>query len=145
LKYYYSIPFDTKSLVDKKRHPLCDIKESVQMNINLIIKTHFREYRYNSTYGCFIWNQDYSSVTSVSKWIDELNSSILSSIEINESRINNVEVKLDLEEADVLEKFKNQPLRLKHKITISIKGVIKHLNEPFEHIEYLFFSPLSVG
>jgi len=145
VKYYYTIPFDTKALVEKKKHPLCEIKESVQMNINLILKTHFHECRYNSSYGCFIWNKDYSSVTNLSTWIDELRSSILSAIEKNETRINKVEVKLNLEKAEVFEEFKAQPLRLKHKITIGIKGVIKHLNEPFEQFEYLFFSPLSIG
>lgn len=144
VKYYYSIPFDAKALLEKKKHPLCEIKDSVQMNINLIIKTHFRECRYNSSYGCFIWSKDYSSITNISKWIDELNSSILSSIEKNESRVNKVEVKLELEEAEISERFRNQPLRLKHKITINIKGIIKHLNEPFEYLEYLFFSPLSI-
>jgi len=46
---------------------------------------------------------------------------------------------------EVFEKFKGQPLRLKHKLTIEIKGVITHLNEPFAQYEFLFFSPLSVA
>lgn len=145
MKYYYNIPFDTKVLIEKQKHSLCEIKESVQMHINLIIKTHFKEYRYNNTFGCFIWNQDYSTVTSISKWFDELASSIQCSIENNETRINKVEVKLGLEEAEVFARFKDQPLRLKHKLTIEIRGIIKHLNEPFEHFEYLFFSPLSIA
>jgi hypothetical protein len=145
VKYYYNIPFDTKVLIEKQKHSLCEIKESVQMHINLIIKTHFKEYRYNNTFGCFIWNQDYSTVTSISKWFDELASSIQCSIENNETRINKVEVKLGLEEAEVFARFKDQPLRLKHKLTIEIRGIIKHLNEPFEHFEYLFFSPLSIA
>ena len=145
MKYFYTIPFDAKALIEKQKHPLCEVKDSIKMNINLIMKTHIRECRFNSSYGCFIWNRDYSTVTNVSKWKDELNSLLQFSIEENETRINKVEVKLDLEEAEISEKFKNQPLRLKHKITISIKGVIKDLNEPFEQFEYLFFSPLSIG
>jgi hypothetical protein len=145
VKYYYKLPFDAQALIEKQKHPLCSIKDSVAQNINLIIKTHLKEYRYDDSYGCLIWNKDYSTVTSVSKWKDELISVIQSSIEINEKRINKVEVKLDLEEAEILEKFKDQPLRLKHKITIGINGIIKDLNEPFEHYEYLFFSPLSIA
>ena len=145
MKSYYTIPFTAGVLIDKKRHPLCDIRESVQMNINMIIKTHFREYSFNQTYGCFIWNQDYSTVTNISKWLDEIRSSIHSSIDLNEPRISKTEIKIDLEETDVFERFKGQPLHLKHKLTIVINGVITHLNEPFEHYEYLFFSPLSVA
>lgn len=145
MKYYYSIPFDTKALIDKKKHPLCEIKESIQMNINLIIKTHYRECRFDSSYGCYIWNKDYSTVTDVSNWKDELKALTLSSIERNEPRLDHVKVKLNLEEAGFWEKLKDQPLKLKHKISIGITGVIKHLNEPFEHVEFLFFSPLSIG
>jgi hypothetical protein len=145
LNQYYSIPFDVNTLIEKKRHPLCDIRESVQMNINMIIKTHFCEYRYNHTYGCFIWNQDYSTVDNISKWLDELRDSILSSIELNEPRISKIEIKINLDEAELFERFKGQPLRLKHKLTIEIRGVITHLNESFEHYEFLFFSPLSVA
>ena len=142
---YYTIPFNTALLIDKKKHPLCNIRESVQMNINMIIKTHFHEYSYNHSYGCFIWNQDYSTVTNISNWLDEMQCSILASIELNEPRISNTEVKIDLEEAEIFERFKGQPLRLKHKLTIEIKGIITHLSEPFEHFEFLFFSPLSVA
>jgi len=145
LKQYYSIPFDADVLIEKKKHPLCDIRDSIQMNINMILKTHFCEYRYNHTYGCFIWNQDYSTVTNISIWLDELRNSILSSVELNEPRISRIDIKIDLEEAEYFERFKGQPLRLKHKLTIEIKGVVTHLNEPFEHSEFLFFSPLSVA
>lgn len=145
MKQYYSIPFDVNALIEKKRHPLCDIRESIQMNINMIIKTHFFEYRYNYMYGCFIWNQDYSTVASISKWLDEIQTSILSSVELNEPRLSKIEIKIDLEEAEVFERFKGQPLRLKHKLTTEIKGVITHLNESFEHYEFLFFSPLAIA
>ena len=145
MKQYYSIPFDADVLIEKKKHPLCDIRDSIQMNINMILKTHFCEYRYNHTYGCFIWNQDYSTVANISDWLDELQNSLLSSVELNEPRISKTEIKIDLEEAEVFERLKGQPLRLKHKLTIEIQGVITCLNEPFKLYEFLFFSPLSVA
>jgi hypothetical protein len=145
VKGYYTLPFDTQSLIDKQKHPLCNLKDSVEQNINLIIKTHFKEYRYDDTYGCLIWNKDYSTVTNVSNWKDELKSLMLSSIEKNEIRIGKVKIDLSMEEVEFTEKFKDYPLKLKNKITIHIAGVITHLNEPFEHFEYLFFSPLSIG
>ena len=115
------------------------------MNINLIIKTHYGENRYDNTYCCLIWNKDYSTITNVSQWKDELKSHMISSIEKNEPRIENVKINLTLEDAEISEKFRDQPVRLKKKIAIQMSGIIKHLNEPFEHYEYLFFSPLSVG
>ncbi|HBE42303.1 MAG TPA: hypothetical protein DDW27_14060 [Bacteroidales bacterium] len=145
MRYYYTIPLDTKSLTEKKPHKLCDLKDSIRMNINLIIKTHFNEYRFNREYGCFIWNKDYSTITNVADWKDELKSLMLQSIELNEPRLKNIKINLDMEEAEIMEKYRDQPLKLKKKINIMISGIIRHLNEPFEHYEFLFFSPLSVG
>jgi len=115
------------------------------MNINLIIKTHYNDNRFDRAYGCLIWNKDYSTITNVSDWKDELKSYMINSIEQNEPRLNNVKISLDMEDTEITEKYRNQPLKLKKKITILISGIIKHLNEPFEHYEFLFFSPLSVG
>jgi predicted component of type VI protein secretion system len=144
LKNYYTIPFDSQLLVEKKRHPLCEVKESVQMNINLIVGTHFGECKYNSSYGCYIWNKDYSTVTDVSDWKDELKKLLTSSIIENEPRLDNINVKLGLEEANSLQKIDPGSPKIKHKIIIEITGVIRELNEPFEHVEFLYFSPLSI-
>jgi phage baseplate assembly protein W len=145
LKYYYSIPFDTRLLAEKKKHPLCSLKDSIQMNINLIIRTHIGENRYNNSYGCLIWNKDYSTITDVSKWKDELRSHIAASIEENEPRINEIQINLNIEDSELSDKFRDHPIKLKKKITIQISGIIKHLNEPFEYYEHLFFSPFSIG
>lgn len=145
MKHYYTLPFDASSLVGKRRHSVCDIKESIQINVNLILRTHLREYRFDSSYGCLIWNKDFDSVSNVTRWLSEVKSSILVSIEKNESRLSDINVELSIEAAKIPDKFKDQPLRMRHRITIKITGKIKHLNEPFEHFEYLFFSPLSIG
>ena len=115
------------------------------MNIHLIIRTHLKEYRYDSTYGCMIWNKDYSTVTNVSHWKDELKEFMQLSIEKNETRISKLKIGLDMEDAEISEQLKKHPQKLKKRITIRIKGRIKLINEPFEHFEHLFFSPLSIG
>lgn len=131
--------------MEKRKYPLCNLKDSVQQNMNLIIKTHLKEYRYDDAFGCLIWNKDYSVVTNVSEWKDELKSLMQSAIEKNEPRISKVKINLNLETVEFVDQFRNIPLKLKNKITIHITGVISHLNETIEHFEYLFFSPLSIG
>jgi len=145
VKYYYTFPLDTGGLIEKQPHRLCDLKDSIRMNIDLIIKTHYNENRFNREYGCLIWNKDYSTITNVADWKDEMKSLMLHSIEQNEPRLKDVKLNLDMEDAEIMEKYRDQPLRLKKKITIQISGIIKHLNEPFQHYEFLFFSPLSIG
>jgi len=145
LKYYYSIPLNTKVLIEKRPHPLCDLKDSIRMNINLIIRTHNGENRYDNKIGCMIWNKDYSTITDISKWRDELKLHIASSIEKNEPRIEKIKINLEIGDTELSEKFRDHPVKLKKKITIQVSGIIKHLNEPFEHYEHLFFSPLSIG
>ena len=115
------------------------------MNINLIIKTHYNENHFDRSYGCLIWNIDYDTITNISKWKDEMKLHLTNSIENNEPRLDTIKIALNLEDTEISEKFRDQPLKLKKKITILISGTIRHLNEPFEHIEYLYFSPLSVG
>jgi len=145
LNDYYTIPFNVKELIEKQKHPKCGLKESVLMNIHLIIRTHFKEYRYDSSYGCLIWNKDYSTVTNVSQWKDELKELMLASIQVHEARIRNVKINLSVEDAEFSDQLKKQPSKSKKKITIQISGIIAFLNEPFEHFEYLFFSPLSIA
>ena len=145
MKYYLSIPFRPDVLLDKKRHPVTELRESIQSNINLLIKTHFGDYRYDKEYGCYIWNKDYTTVTNVPKWKDELQNLMHTSIVKYEKRLKGTKVQLDMEDLELSEQFKDQPLKLKKKISIKITGTIQHLNEPFEHYEFLFFSPLSIG
>ena len=145
MNYYYSMPFRPDVLVEKKRHPLIELRQSIQLNINLLIKTHFGDYRYDKEYGCYIWNKDYTTVTNVPKWKDELRELMQNSIEKYETRLKNIKVTLDMEEVILSERFKGQPLKLKKKISVHITGIIKHLSEPFEHYEFLLFSPLSIG
>lgn len=145
MKDFLTIPFNTGSIVEKKMHQRCELVESVQMNIHLIIRTHLNECRYDSTYGCLIWTKDYSTVTNVSFWKDELKEFIISAIEKFETRISKVKVDLKMEDAKISDQYKQQPQKLKKRITIDIKGTIKLINEPFVHYEHLFFSPLSIG
>jgi hypothetical protein len=91
-----------------------------------------------------IWNKDYSTINDLSKWKDELKLFIADSIEKNEPRVEKIKINLDIGETELSEKFKDQPVKHKKKITIQISGIIKHLNEPFAHNEHLFFSPLSI-
>jgi hypothetical protein len=115
------------------------------MNIHLIIRTHHKEYRFDPTYGCMIWNKDYSTITNVSHWKDELKELMLKSIQKNETRIHKVKIDLKLEDVEISEQLKKHAQRLKKRITIEIKGVIRRIDEPFVHFEQLYFSPLSIG
>jgi len=144
LEYHYSLPFRPHLIIQKKRHPLCDLYLSIKQNINIIIKTQHGESRYDNEFGCFIWNKDYTTVTKVSQWQNELKSFMKGAIVKYEKRLKNVDVALKMDDIEISERFRDQPLKFKKRIVIEIHGTIHHLNEPFEHFEYLYFSPLSI-
>ena len=103
MKDYYTIPINTQALIDRKRHPQCELSESIQKNIHLIIRTHYKEYRYDPAYGCMIWTKDYSTVTNVTHWKDELKELMIQSIKKNETRISKLKIDLTLEDVELSE------------------------------------------
>jgi phage baseplate assembly protein W len=145
MRSYYSIPFSTQPLIEKKHHQLCGLLESIQQNIALIIKTHYGDYKFNPSFGCLIWNKDYSTVSNVSQWKDELKMLIESAVEMNEPRVEDIKIEINIEEEDMPRTYRDQPVIFKKKIAMRITGTVKHIKETFVQSINLLFSPLSIG
>ena len=144
MKDYYNIPVNAGLLIEKTKHPKCDIRESVQFKyLNMIIRTRFREYRFDPMYRCFICGTRITAQLQIfQNGSMNCKTRFSRQSERNEPRISKTEIKIDLEEAEIFERYKGQPLRLKHKLTIEIRAIITHLNEPFEHLEFMFFQSI---
>lgn len=145
MRPYYKIPLNTRTLVNKQRHALLEAEESIKQHVHLILRTHYKEYRYDNDYGCYVWNKDYETIRSVSKWKKELHLSILEALERNEKRLSSIRVDLEVDEPQVIDPKTKKPIKLRKRITIIISGVIANTNERFQHTEYIFFSPLSLS
>lgn len=127
----------------KKNSPQCLLSESIGSKIHLILMTHYGEYRYDSQFGCSLWDHDFEILRNFGKWQDEMILSITKSIENNEPRLKqvNVKVKIDQEEfTGERPDVKKMKLKVKTAITARYRGT----NELFHFDEDLYLSPISM-
>ena len=145
MRPYYQLPLQFDTIIQKKRHNLCSLEDSVRQHIHLIIKTHYHEYRFDANYGCYIWDKDFDNIQSVSKWKDELEDLVLQSLNAYEKRLDNIHVDVQIDEPETGNVRTNPSTRHRTRITIHMQGTIKKTNQSFQHIEHMFFSPLSLA
>ena len=144
MRPYYTLPLKTHQLQKKERHSLCDLKEGIAEHLHLILKTHLTEYRYDYAYGCFVWEQDFENIQSISKWENQLENLIKSAIKDYEKRLDNLLVKIKVEEPKDFGQRGDIPNRLKRRINITVSGMVRRTRELFQHQELIYFSPLTI-
>lgn len=145
MRPYYHLPLNFNGLIQKNRLALCSLEDSIRQHIHLIIKTHYHEYRFDPNYGCYIWDKDFDNIQSVSKWKDELEDLVLQSLNAYEKRLSNIQLTITVDEPETLDPRTQQMVRHRKRITILTQGVVKKTNQPLQHTEYMFFSPLSLA
>jgi predicted component of type VI protein secretion system len=137
---FYTLPLRLDRVVNRKPLSFCSLKESIAQNLYLLITTDFKELRYDHSYGCSVWEQDFEILANI-KWKDTISGSLEETIRKHEERLNNVRVKVEIEEY----KFMNKEMvRIKRKLIISITGFIVKTNEKFEFMEQIFIAPFSL-
>jgi len=137
---YYTLPLRLDSIINKKFSPLCSLQESIAQNLYLLITSDFKELRFDHTYGCSIWEQDFEIMTNI-KWKDALSNSLEETIKVHEERLKNFKVKVDIEEYKFLSK---EIIRVKRKLIIKISGYTLKTNEKFDFTEQIFIAPFSL-
>lgn len=145
MRPYYTFPLKTFQLQKKQRHDLCDLKEAIAQHVHLVLKTHLTEYRYDYQYGCYIWDQDFENIQSISKWEHALEEQIKKSISTYEKRLASIQIKIKVEEPKDNTGQPNVSHKLKRRINISVSGMIPKTRELFQHQEFIYFSPLSIS
>ena len=145
MRPYYQLPLRFTDLLEKKRLVLCSLEDSIRQHIHLVIKTHYHEYRFDTNYGCYVWDKDFDYIQSVSKWKDELEDLVLQSLNAYERRLSRIQVSIKVDEPETLDPKTQQVIRHRKRITIQTQGIVKTPNQLLSHTEYMFFSPLSLA
>ncbi|MGB3589500.1 MAG: GPW/gp25 family protein [Tunicatimonas sp.] len=145
MRPYYQLPLSFTDLLQKKRLALCSLEDAIRQHIHLIIKTHYYEYRFDTNYGCYVWDKDFDNIQSVSKWKDELEDLVLQSLNAYERRLAKIQVSIKVDEPETLDPKTQQIIRHRKRITIQAQGTVKKTNQSLSHTEYMFFSPLSLA
>jgi predicted component of type VI protein secretion system len=138
---YYALPLRLDKIISKKFNSLCSLQESIAQNLYLLLTTDFKELRFDPTYGCLIWEQDFEILASI-KWKDALSYSLEETIRTHEQRLKDVKVKIEIEEFKFLNK---DSTRIKKRLFIRIEGFTVKTNEKFEFMEQIFIAPFSLG
>ncbi|MDF9798784.1 phage baseplate assembly protein W [Catalinimonas alkaloidigena] len=144
MRPYYTFPLQTEQLTQKKRHRLAELKEGIADYIHIILKTHLTEYRYDYDFGCYVWNQDFENIKSISKWENALETQIKEAIACYEKRMDAIQTKVKVEDPKDYAVGSNPQNRLKKRIHITVSGTIQKTRELFQHQEFIYFSPLSI-
>ncbi|MEJ1239304.1 GPW/gp25 family protein [Chryseolinea sp. T2] len=142
---YYTLPLKWGGLIEKRRLQKSNVVDSIREHIHLLFKTHFREYRFDYEYGSLAWDKDYEMIRSVEHWKNSLTESFERPLKKYEKRITQVKLLTDVTEIKILDQQTQRVAIESRKITLTIHALISRTNESFQHSEYIYFSPLSMG
>lgn len=138
---YFSLPFNTKSIITNKEHSKCTIKQSIAHFIHLVTTSYFGECTFDETFGCSIWDVDFDNLSSVNKIKSVIVDSLYDSLKKHEHRLTNVSIEVSINQEEISGMEKNN--MVKKKVSLRVKGKVKKTNEDFLYNEYFFIGPLS--
>lgn len=138
---YYALPLRLDEVVTHKPHPTCSLPQSIAQNLYLILTTHFAESRFDESFGCSLWDEDFSNQSN-SRWKEDIRQSIEASVLEHERRLTQVRVRVDLTDQEMQITKSNR--RVKRRLSVWIEGVLTKTNEPFSFQRSLFLAPLSI-
>ncbi|MBV7529400.1 GPW/gp25 family protein [Chitinophaga sp. sic0106] len=139
---FYKKPFDFSRVFSNSPLETCDSGASIAQHIELIIFTRFGEHRFNSDFGCEVWELDFQLIVNQSMWEDHMCRSLEQAVTSQEQRLYGVSCEISI--TDVEKIF---PLRriteIKKRVDIIIKGKLAATGENYVFNTALFLSPLS--
>lgn len=137
---YYALPISFASLIEQKEPPKKGLKESIAQYLHLIATTYLGECRFDTAFGCSIWDYDFENAMTDIKLKNILKESLTEAICRNENRIKNLQVGVAISQVSI--SLKNTT-RLKKKIDVSLHGKLVKTDEDFSYFEYFYLGPLS--
>ncbi|MBC7891977.1 MAG: GPW/gp25 family protein [Sphingobacteriaceae bacterium] len=137
---YYTLPLRLDIVLKKQQHGTCAVQESIAQHLFLILTTHCAESRFDASFGCSIWSEDFSNQTHV-HWKEAVQDSMTESIRRHEKRLSGLRVKVDLDDFEMA--VSKTSRRVKRRLSVRIDGAVTSTNEPFRFFKHLFVSPLS--
>lgn len=137
---YYALPLRLDEVLQRKQHPTCSLPQSIAQNLYLVLTTHLAESQFDESFGCSLWDEDFSNQAG-SRWKDDIRQSLENSVTRHEKRLTQVRVRVDLADQEIQLSRTNR--RVKRRMSVWIDGVLTRTNEPFSFQRSLFLAPLS--
>src|SRR5215217_4322596 len=93
----YALPLALDRIVSGQLHPKCADREAVHQHLYLLMVTHFDEARFDSGYGCALWEHDFAVLSQI-KWKDLIRESLEEAVGKYETRLSNTKIRVEVEE-----------------------------------------------
>lgn len=138
----YKKPFRFKNIFENSPLETCSVGISISQHIELIIFTRFGEHRFNTDYGCKVWELDFELIVSTTMWEEQMRQSLLASIAQQEPRLYETEVTVQVTDVEKLFPFR-QILEIKKRVSIAVNARLTDTGERYYFTTALFLSPLS--
>jgi phage baseplate assembly protein W len=140
---HLKLPVQFGSFLSGADMPRCrQAGESIAQHIQMLLTTRPGENRFDTGYGCAIWDLDFELIISEGTWKETFRLSVIESVRKYEQRIEQVFVDIGLNNIERFG-FRGQP-EIRRKATVFIKAKIVETGEPFTFKTELMLSPLSI-
>ncbi len=139
---YLKLPIDFSNLINGEGVQRCSKEESIAQNIMMIITSRYGEVVGKPKLGSDIWELEFSQLVKINQWEEQVCNSLVQSINKYEKRLKNINVTVLLSEVD--DDFsKKENVHVRRKAQITIKGIMKENDIPFNFSTLLYISPLA--
>lgn len=144
IKDFYPLPIPFKDIIERKEIKKCNIQTSIAQKLHIILVTAFDECRYNSQFGCIVWEYDFENIFNLNGWKDLVTKSIIETIRENEKRLKNIQVNISVNQEMSGEEKTVQKIAIRKRLDIEVKGNLQKTNELFVFSESIYVSPLAL-
>ncbi len=139
---YLKLPLDFSNFIKGTKVQRCSKEESIAQNIMMIITSRYGEVVGRDDFGSDIWELEFSQLVKINEWEEQVRISLEASINKYEERLKDVNIDVVLSEVD--DDFSNKKnVHIRRKAQITVKGIMKDNNIPFNFATILYISPLS--
>jgi phage baseplate assembly protein W len=142
---YYSPPLLLSNLLKKRELPRVDLYLSICHNLNMILITQYGENRFDPSYGCSIWDEDFENVYSNYLWQEKAQKDIAQTVSRHERRLSNIDVVAILSEESFPPTISNPAYRVKRRVDVKITGRMTLTNDLFTVSLPVYISPISTN
>jgi len=87
MQEYYTFPLDAKALTENTLVNKCNIENSIANNLHLILISCFGECHFDASFGCNIWDVDFSNLASDTQLVSIVKDSLYENLKKYEQRI----------------------------------------------------------
>ncbi|MUH34700.1 hypothetical protein D9O36_02495 [Zobellia amurskyensis] len=138
---YYTLPFNTKKVMNSEVHDSCNLNQSISHYIHLVNTSSFGECAFDESFGCSLWLVDFDNLKSTNRLKDFIQESLYDALIIHERRLDAIRINVRIKQEELFGLERSN--RIKKRIDIRIKGKVKRTNEDFSYTEYFYIGPLS--